>query len=68
MPTELECVCCTEVEEVKAVCESTVSVPCIVEHEGFEAVCLNMWVLQAAYFTYRQQYGIEDIRDQPLHE
>ena len=30
---------------------------CITEHEGFGAVCLNRWVLQTAYYQYRQQYG-----------
>ena len=29
---------------------------CIVEHPGFQAVCLNYWVLRAAW-QYKQQYG-----------
>ena len=29
---------------------------CIVEHPGFQAVCLNHWMLQAAW-QYKQQYG-----------
>ena len=33
---------------------------------GFDAVCLNIWVLQAAYFAYRQRYGTPDVQDQPL--
>ena len=32
-------------------------VACITHHEGFESVCLNMWVLQAAYYAYRYHYG-----------
>ena len=71
MPTAVECVCCSEIQEVKKVieeCEPTVNASCITEHEGFEAVCLNIWVLQAAYFLYRQQYGTSDVRDQPLHK
>ena len=28
----------------------------IVEHPGFQAVCLNYWVLRAAW-QYKQQYG-----------
>ena len=28
---------------------------CIIQHPGFEAVCLNQWVLQTAWFQYR--YG-----------
>ena len=39
---------------------STESVDCITEHEGFEAVCLNVWVLQTVFFSYRQQYGTQD--------
>ena len=30
---------------------------CIVDHPGFHAVCLNYWVLQAAWLQYKQQYG-----------
>ena len=26
-------------------------------HLGFQSVCLNPWVLQTAYYSYRQQYG-----------
>ena len=29
---------------------------CIVEHPGFEAVCLNYWELQATW-QYKQKYG-----------
>ena len=29
----------------------------LLHHEGFESVCLNVWVLQIAYFNYRQHYG-----------
>ena len=29
----------------------------IVDHPGFQAVCLNYWVLQAAWLQYKQQYG-----------
>ena len=32
-------------------------VNCIIDHEGFESVCLNVWVLQTAYFAYRYHYG-----------
>ena len=30
---------------------------CIVYHPGFQAVCLNVWVLQTAWLQYKQQYG-----------
>ena len=26
-------------------------------HEGFNSVCLDVWVLQTAYHYYRQRYG-----------
>ena len=54
MPTSRECVCCAEIEEVtERMQEGPHEVTCITEHEGFEPVCLNVWVLQAAYFQYR---------------
>jgi len=31
---------------------------CITKHEGFDAVCLNLWVLQTACFQYFQLYGV----------
>ena len=69
MPTEIECVCCTEVDQVKNKMEEYGDLnTCISEHEGFKAVCLNIWVLQAAYFQYRQQYGTANVQDQPQHE
>ena len=30
---------------------------CVVQHPGFEAVCLNVWVLQTTWLQYMQQYG-----------
>ena len=30
---------------------------CITAHPGFHTVCLDRWVLQTAYYQYRQQYG-----------
>ena len=65
MPTAVECVCGTEIEEVVNKKEQS---QCITQHEGFEAVCLNIWVLQTAYFSYRQRYGTHDVRGQPLHK
>ena len=29
----------------------------IVQHPGFEAVCLSVWFLQTAWPQYKQQYG-----------
>ena len=29
---------------------------CIMQHHGFHAVCWNRWVLQSAWYQYKQQY------------
>ena len=65
MPTAVECVCFTEIEEILNRKDQS---QCITQHEGFEPVCLDVWVLQTAYFSYRQAYGTRDIQRQPLNE
>ena len=59
MPTARECVCCQEMPQIilKLADLSTEDLNCITEHPGFATVCLDVWVLQAAYFQYRQHYG-----------
>lgn len=59
MPTFIECLCCTEIDKIKAKINNAndVSVTCITQHPGFDAVCLNVWVLQAAYYQYKQEHG-----------
>ena len=56
-----ECVCCHEIPQVvnknMEVFETDklVTKPdCITDNPGFEAVCLNHWVLQVAWFHYKQ--------------
>ena len=44
-------------DKVDELDESSVSVECITEHPGFATVCLDVWVLQTAYYQYRQHYG-----------
>lgn len=58
-----ESVCCQEVlkcimknEEVAQMEQTEVPV-CITNNPGFQAVCLNYWVLQAAWNQYKQEYG-----------
>ena len=71
MPTPVECVCCKEIDATANKSEGSVSgeaVECIADHEGFSAVCLNVWVLQASFFSYRYHYGTRDVRDVPTHE
>lgn len=36
--------------------ESLARPQCITVHPGFAAVCLNRWVLETAWYQYRQQY------------
>ena len=76
MPTPEESVCCQEIDAISnKICSFTpesdiesTPIHCITEHEGFEAVCLNPWVLQAGFYSYRQHYGTRDIRDIPQNE
>ena len=68
MPLAVECICCCEVERIQQkIQEGPSQVDCITLHEGFDAVCLNVWVLQAAYFQYRQHYG-NNAQQRPIHE
>ena len=53
---EEENICCQEVDAV-TVEELQAEPGCIVQHAGFEAVCLNVWVLQTGWLQYKQQYG-----------
>ena len=43
MPTVVECVCCREIDQMYDLMQgSGPTAQCITEHEGFEAVCLNI--------------------------
>ena len=69
METSRECVCCKEIPKVvDKILTSDLEQGCITKHEGFEPVCLNTWVLQAAYFEYRQRYGTGDTSSIPENE
>ncbi|CAC5359024.1 unnamed protein product [Mytilus coruscus] len=58
MPTANECICCQELNRMTDKMEELPSpTQCITEHPGFEPVCLNQYVLETAYYQYRQQYG-----------
>ena len=61
-----ECICFCELEKMVGKMEET-GISCITEHKGFDAVCLNRWVLQTAYFQYWQQYG-NHYEDTPIHK
>ena len=70
MPTPVKCLCCQEIEAIvsKIAGSETTNLQSITEHEGFEPVCLNVWVFQVSFYTYRHHYGIGDIRLTPQHE
>ncbi|XP_052277756.1 P2X purinoceptor 7-like [Dreissena polymorpha] len=62
MDSEVESVCCREVENVDMKrdsfsSESQEALQCITEHPGFRTVCLDQYVLETAYYQYVQQYG-----------
>lgn len=70
METNAECVCCREIFEMVAKTDEAndPSILCITRQPGFNAVCLNVWVLQAAYFQYRQEHGRTSPAPPTLHE
>lgn len=69
----VECVCCAEIDCVVAKNNEAVEAEglaeppiCITQHPGFHAVCLNHWVLQTAWYQYKQQY--KDSYEGPSHK
>ena len=67
MSTGRESVCCFEIEQVvDEKSEHEGHVQCIFGHEGFSAVCFNLWLLQTAYHQYRQRYG--EPEDKKIHQ
>ena len=59
----VECICCSEIVCVVAKNNKVVEAEgldepplCITQHPAFSAVCLNWWVLQTAWYQYKQQY------------
>ena len=66
MHTPTECICCQELRTTadKTGMSQSSTIKCITEHEGFDAVYLNV----NFDFTYRQHYGTHDVRDEPLHQ
>ncbi|KAL3864440.1 hypothetical protein ACJMK2_006124 [Sinanodonta woodiana] len=51
-----ECRCCKEISVISDKTKE-LNVDCIINHPGFLTVCLDEYVLEAAYYAYRQQYG-----------
>ncbi|CAG2209548.1 unnamed protein product [Mytilus edulis] len=57
MPSAKECVCCCEISKIVDVKNEHPDTACITDHPGFHPVCLDIHVLNVAYYQYRQQYG-----------
>lgn len=61
MSTVAESICCREIkamlEAVQAEGSAEGSAECIASHPGFQAVCLDEWVLKVAYSAYKQHQG-----------
>ena len=62
MTTSHESICCSEVDRVVEKKEEG----SMQYHEGFHSVCLDVWVLQTAYFNYWQHYGVAE--EKAVHE
>ena len=74
MERAVSCVCCQEIDQVQNKLIEAVSSgeceeqpKCITQHPGFHPVCINRWILQTAWYQYKQQYkdpydGAEDKR------
>jgi len=41
---------------------------CIIGHQGFGPIDLDRWVLEAAYFIYRQYYSAGDVHHISFYE
>ena len=67
--TERECVCCRELSKVMDrnmnTCEKRgIETPaCMTLNPGFLAVCIDLDVLETAWFAYKQQYGDYDAEE-----
>ena len=69
----IENICCQEIQEIRqknmelaGTSDFQSAAKCIVLHPGFKAVCLNKWVLETAWFQYKQQY--EEPFEGPEHK
>ncbi|KAJ8322412.1 hypothetical protein KUTeg_000037 [Tegillarca granosa] len=46
-------------EKITSKLEDFPSIGCITEHPGFRNVCLDQYVLETAYYVYRQSHHVE---------
>ncbi|XP_016383292.1 P2X purinoceptor 7 [Sinocyclocheilus rhinocerous] len=58
MPSEVENICCKEIQKVvKRMKQVPDPLTCMIQHPGFEVNCLNPYTLQNIYNIYRADYG-----------
>ncbi|CAH3131259.1 unnamed protein product [Porites lobata] len=69
MPSVPENVCCHEIGQIWLMTKVTdaspqtgVQMSCITEHPGFQSTCLDVWILETAYYAYRQQHVTDSHR------
>ncbi|CAH3178351.1 unnamed protein product [Porites lobata] len=64
MPSVPESECCHDIGQIwqKIEEQTEVQMSCITEHPGFQSTCLDVWVLETAYYAYRQQHGTDSQR------
>ncbi|CAL8370769.1 unnamed protein product [Arctogadus glacialis] len=61
MESVVESLCCREVSAFWSLVEELsprpADVTCLTQHPGFEACCLNLFVLKIAYTHFKQDHG-----------
>jgi hypothetical protein len=72
LPKRVECVCCRSIdryrEKLAEVGEGENEKDCITDHDGFDPVCINQYVLETAWLHYKQQYGRNAYTNGPKHK
>lgn len=66
MPTQTESKCCKSTNIVDGKIEAE-DLSCITDHDGFQANCLNIHVLEVAYYDYVKEHGPRE-ENQRIHE
>ena len=73
MDKEEECICCKECNKTTLKLSDNIHLfgqnvdfSCITDHQRFQSICLDPWVLQVACLGYRQYY--ENVYEGPQHK
>jgi hypothetical protein len=67
MATVEESICCHEYEELKTKIEDSLG-KCVTDSLDFDSCCLNMAVLELAYYAYVEHYGNKSRENTSIHE